>query len=98
MEQFRGGLVFKVHSLLYHSTLGSRVTQKKKSSPAGGVRPFHQTSTCPLSSNVNVPRAMNVRVSRGAGRLRANSCETDHTGVLDGANSFKSAFKGNLHI
>ena len=29
MKQFRGGLVFKVHRLLYHSTLGSKVIKKK---------------------------------------------------------------------
>ena len=29
---FRGGLVFKAHRLLYHSTLGSRVIKKKKKS------------------------------------------------------------------
>ena len=29
-ERFRGGLVFKAHRLLYHSTLGSRVMKKKK--------------------------------------------------------------------
>jgi hypothetical protein len=29
-EQFRGGLVFKAHSWLYHSTLGSRVIKKKQ--------------------------------------------------------------------
>ena len=28
--RFRGGLVFKAHRLLYHSTLGSRVIKKKK--------------------------------------------------------------------
>ena len=27
---FRGGLVFKAHRLVYHSTLGSRVIKKKK--------------------------------------------------------------------
>ena len=30
MERFRGGLVFKAHRLLYHSTPGSRVIKKKK--------------------------------------------------------------------
>ena len=30
VQRFRGGLVFKAHRLLYHSTLGLRVTQKKK--------------------------------------------------------------------
>ena len=29
VELFRGGLVFKAHRLLYHSTLGSRVMKKK---------------------------------------------------------------------
>jgi len=29
-QWFRGGLVFKAHRLLYHSTLGLRVTKKKK--------------------------------------------------------------------
>jgi len=28
MKRFRGGLVFKAHRWLYHSTLGSRVIQK----------------------------------------------------------------------
>jgi len=28
--RFRGGLVFKAHRLLYHSTLGLRVIKKKR--------------------------------------------------------------------
>jgi len=30
VKRFRGGLVFKAHRLVYHSTLGLRVIQKKK--------------------------------------------------------------------
>ena len=30
VKRFRGGLVFKAHGLLYHSTLGSRAIKKKK--------------------------------------------------------------------
>ena len=30
MERFRGGLVFRAHGVLYHSTLGSRATKKEK--------------------------------------------------------------------
>ena len=30
MPRFRGGLAFKAHRLLYHSTLGLRVIKKKK--------------------------------------------------------------------
>jgi len=29
VQWFRGGLVFKAHRLLYHSTLGLRVIKKK---------------------------------------------------------------------
>ena len=29
MQRFRGGLVFKTHRLLYHSTLGLRVIKKR---------------------------------------------------------------------
>jgi len=32
VEWYRGGLVFKAHRLLYHSTPGSRVNDKKKKS------------------------------------------------------------------
>ena len=38
VQRFRGGLVFKAHRLLYHSTLGLRVIQKKKKN-AVYVRP-----------------------------------------------------------
>jgi len=30
LQRFRGGLVFKAHRLLYHSTLGLRVIKMKK--------------------------------------------------------------------
>ena len=30
VKRFRGGLVFKAHRLLYHSTLGLRLIKKKK--------------------------------------------------------------------
>jgi len=30
VQRFRGGLAFKAHRLLYHSTLGLRVIEKKK--------------------------------------------------------------------
>jgi len=56
VKRFRGGLVFEAHRLLYHSTLGLRVINKKKvascfriraskGGPHGRVRPFHQKST-----------------------------------------------------
>ena len=33
VERFRGGLVFKAHRLLYHSTLGSKVRKKREGLP-----------------------------------------------------------------
>jgi len=36
---FRGGLVFKAHRLVYHSTLGLRVIKKKKKTPCGAHQP-----------------------------------------------------------
>ena len=41
-KRFRGGLVFKVHRLLYHSTLGSRVIKEKKKMHQV-MRPLHPT-------------------------------------------------------
>ena len=44
MQRFQGGLVFKAHRLVYHSTLGLRVIKKKKTcraclDPRGPIRP-----------------------------------------------------------
>jgi len=37
VQRFRGGLIFKAHRLLYHSTLGWRVIKKKK----GAISDLH---------------------------------------------------------
>ena len=39
MKQFQGGLVCKVHRLLYHSTLGVRVINKRKKGNRKRVTP-----------------------------------------------------------
>jgi len=39
VQRFRGGLVFKAHRLLYHSTLGLRVIKKKKKECVRGSTP-----------------------------------------------------------
>jgi len=49
MKRFRGGLVFKAHRLLYHSTLGLRVIKKKKEAPAGWPAPARRGN--PLASS-----------------------------------------------
>ena len=37
-NMLRGGLVFKAHRLVYHSTLGSRVIKKKKNLSIPGTQ------------------------------------------------------------
>jgi len=50
-KRFRGGLVFKAHRLLYHSTLGLRVIKKKRKKLTGmrdaphSARPVARIST-----------------------------------------------------
>jgi len=38
VKRFRGGLVFKAHRLVYHSTLGLIVKKKKRTGDLGGER------------------------------------------------------------
>ena len=45
VKRFRGGLVFKAHRLLYHSTLGLRVIEKKKW--LRGLNKFNRVSIQP---------------------------------------------------
>ena len=40
---FRGGLVFKAHRLVYHSTLGSSVIKKKRRTPNPTTAPANWT-------------------------------------------------------
>jgi len=51
VNQFRGGLVFKAHRLVYHSTLGLRVIKKKKTSAAVAAHIFTNLSSDPLMMN-----------------------------------------------
>ena len=50
MLRFRGGLVFKAHRLLYHSTLGLRVIKKKDEGHGRGGT-YHFSSAGPSSSS-----------------------------------------------
>ena len=49
VQQFRGGLVFKAHRLLYHSTLGLRVLTKKRRPHTRKRRPIAKCGTRPGS-------------------------------------------------
>ena len=46
-ERFRGGLVFKAHRFVHHSTLGLRVIKKKKN--LGSNRPSYSVPSARLS-------------------------------------------------
>ena len=54
MQRFRGGLVFKAHGLLYHSTLGLRVIKKKRRLEEG--RRDNRGSRPPESEYTNTAR------------------------------------------
>ena len=62
MQRFRGGLVFKAHRPLYHSSIGLRAIKKKKEKVGGWSRGW--TSVSPrLISSVRVQGGeMNKRV------------------------------------
>ena len=52
MKRFRGGLVFKVHRLVYHSTLGSRIKKKNRMEEMHslvGLEDGIPTAVCALS-------------------------------------------------
>ena len=50
MKRFRGGLVFEVHRLSYHSTLGSRVIEETEVSPYEDPRPYGLSHLCIMKS------------------------------------------------
>ena len=64
MKRFRGGLLFKAHSLLYHSSPGSRVITKKKKTAGGGGSFWerHMRRVRPLKTALHaVPRGLEIR-------------------------------------
>jgi len=63
VKRFRGGLVFKAHRLVYHSTLGLRVIKKKKKSRE---REFPAFKGFP----VMVTTSAEFKVYRGASLIR----------------------------
>ena len=55
VKRFRGGLVVEAHRWLYHSTRGSRVIKKKKSTEL--PNPRHQNSACERVGGWGCPSA-----------------------------------------
>jgi len=64
-HQFLGGLVFKAHRLVYHSTLGLRVIKKKKKKKGWVCRYRRKEVVCRVRSPPDVPLtpATNIRLS-----------------------------------
>ena len=76
MQRFRGGLVFKAHRRLYHSTLGLRVIKKKKH---GRQLEFQRSDKCPmrpgsLPSKVDGTEPRPARVNLGIARQSTVRC------------------------
>ena len=61
VQRFRGGLVFKAHRLVYHSTIGLRVIKKKKK-VGHGPPDFWRSMTNRLYK-LNNPTFLNTRFS-----------------------------------
>jgi hydroxymethylglutaryl-CoA reductase (NADPH) len=67
VEPFRGGLVFRAHRLLYHSTLGSRVIKKSKKKKKKGFQPHRLQAVRrslllgPLQTRNPKPKARNPK-------------------------------------
>ena len=60
VQRFRGGLVFKAHRLLYHTTLGLRVIKKKKTREDKAVVDF-RTQTLNLEPYMlKTPKPQNL--------------------------------------
>jgi len=57
--RFRGGLIFKAQRLMCHSTLGSRVTKKKKTPAVPSAR--YQPNRYPLSSEYGTCKTVKAR-------------------------------------
>jgi len=61
VQQFRGGLVLKVHGLLYHSTRGLRVTNKEEPEPRNLVEDNQLNPTTETQNPVNPTNPVHPR-------------------------------------
>ena len=87
MKRFRGGLVFKAHRLLYHSTLGLRVLKKKREI----AKRMHQ------DSKVHLPTSFrNVDVYQGAAQS-GHFLRTDRSLETNSASASSSLISSLLH-
>ena len=78
MQRFRGGLIFKTHGLVYHSTLDLRVLNEKKQNNLKGFEDFPLKNGSGQGHNLT---ALSV----------ASSLETGHFSRLSSAGQTRSA-------
>ena len=76
VKRFRGGLVFKAHRIVYHSTLGLRVIKKKK---FRGSAPRHQVTRALNSQGGLVFKAHRLCASHNSRLERNNEEEEKHS-------------------
>ena len=106
VQRFRGGLVSKADRLVYHSTLGLSVITKQKKlefigpasrvkGPHGGLRPFHQKSTCLMQLALG-PDVVQIW-SRNPHKIEATNPSKSTVGGQDAGRVSREALRpGNL--
>ena len=80
VQRFRGGLVFKAHGLLYHSTPGLRVTKKKKKVGVSGPQILldHLRPTCSVLFRGHINGQIGpARKRRPLGRVKGTNTYSD---------------------
>ena len=78
VQRFRGGLVFKAHKMLYHSTLGLRVMTKKKKDP-GGEEEEAVCEETPTSVSKTLPSVSTTPLNTLNGVLTESNLDTIST-------------------
>jgi len=97
---YRGGLAFKAHRLLYHSTLGLTVIKKKKKRegsifPEAGTAAQHPPSPFDASSGAS-QRVSSLAVTRVLSRAGQGSCQDLPQGSQGTSRKNSWVIHGNL--
>ena len=79
MKRFRGGIVFKAHRIVYHSTLGSRVIKKKMRNDLQYCKIFYLKNGTSQSQNLAVTGLSCPRSLDSARRSSQAACHMGST-------------------
>ena len=72
MQRFRGGLVFKAHRRVYHSTLGLRVIKKKKKKADLVLAPSKPATETPRNIEIMGMSLSDDYMYRGTSLIRSS--------------------------